>query len=80
MEEQLLTAGIDVGSGAVKVAVLRDRGVDGSDLLAHRVERIRRRETLQVTLDTIAAALDAAGLPVASESGIKAFWKSLRHF
>ena len=56
-----ITAGIDVGSGAVKVAVMRVE--DGTEtLLAHYLERIRRRDVMQVVEQCLSAALGAAGL------------------
>ncbi len=45
----LVTAGIDVGSSAVKVAVVRDDGHGGEALLAGQSERLRRRDPLPVT-------------------------------
>ena len=59
--EPLLTAGIDVGSSAIKVAVVRDSGPD-KEVLALRSERIRRRHPLDVVESTLAAALGAAGV------------------
>jgi len=52
-----LTAGIDVGSGAVKVAVM-----DGERLLAKYLERIRRRDLAEVVQESYEAALGVAGL------------------
>jgi len=41
-------AGIDVGSSAVKVVMLRDAGAGGSEVLVQRNERIRRRDPRKV--------------------------------
>jgi benzoyl-CoA reductase subunit D len=64
-------AGIDVGSGAVKVAVIRDDG--GSyDLLAHASSRIRRRaiETVvQETFDEVARASGVSALQYIATTG-----------
>jgi benzoyl-CoA reductase subunit D len=51
------TAGIDVGSGAVKVALMRD-----DQLIARYIERIRRRDVMEVVDEAFEAALRAAGL------------------
>ncbi len=58
----LLTAGIDVGSSSVKVAVFEDRGADGARMLAGLTERLRRRDPLDVATDTMAKALLDAGV------------------
>ncbi len=58
----LVTAGIDVGSSAVKVAVLRSGGEGGETLLAGRCERIRRRDPLEVARAVFGEALAEAGL------------------
>lgn len=56
-----MTAGIDVGSGAVKVAVMNI--ADGREqLVAHYLERIRRRNVMEVVEESLAAALREAGL------------------
>jgi len=52
----LITAGVDVGSSAVKVAILSD----DRHVLALHVERIRRRELRKVIADCWSAALDIA--------------------
>lgn len=56
-----LTAGIDVGTGAVKVALMRT-GCGGEDLLTTYFERIRRRDVDSVIEETFATALQRAGL------------------
>lgn len=59
---ELRVAGIDVGSSAIKVAVLRDRGGDGALLVGQATERLRRRDPLDVVDSTLEAALALAGL------------------
>jgi benzoyl-CoA reductase subunit D len=62
-EGALLTAGIDVGSSTVKVAVMRTGGPDdGERLLAGRSERIRRRDPVTIAGEVCDAALEEAGL------------------
>ncbi|HEX6811769.1 MAG TPA: benzoyl-CoA reductase subunit D [Planctomycetota bacterium] len=56
------SAGIDVGSSAIKVAIVHDRGTAGAELVAKVVERLRRREPPQVVEQALAQALHAAGL------------------
>ena len=55
------TAGIDVGSSAVKAAIVESRPGGGGRLLASVTERIRRRDPLQVAGEAFAAACAAAG-------------------
>lgn len=52
----LLTAGIDAGSSAIKVAIVRSRAGDEVELLGTVIQRIRRRNVH----DVIRAALDEA--------------------
>ncbi|MCG3185184.1 MAG: Benzoyl-CoA reductase subunit D [Planctomycetes bacterium] len=56
-----LTAGIDVGSGAVKVSIMRVEG-GKEELLANYLERIRRRNVMEVVDESFEAALREAGL------------------
>jgi benzoyl-CoA reductase subunit D len=58
----MVTAGIDVGSSAIKTAVVEDRGNGEPRVLATRTERIRRRDPLRVAEDTFEQTLDQAGL------------------
>lgn len=58
----LLTAGIDVGSSAIKAVLVRDRGEEGAVLLAKAVARIRRREPLRVVSEIFEEILVDAGL------------------
>jgi benzoyl-CoA reductase subunit D len=61
MTHPLWTAGIDVGSSAIKVAIARDDGDGTAELLAGHCERLRRRDPLAVVGDALAAALAQAG-------------------
>ncbi|MHC4513865.1 MAG: benzoyl-CoA reductase subunit D [Planctomycetota bacterium] len=61
-QKPLLTAGIDVGSSAIKVAVLRDGGPGKEKILALGGERVRRRDPLDVVETTLAATLEDAGV------------------
>jgi benzoyl-CoA reductase subunit D len=54
-----ITAGIDVGSGAVKVVVMR-HGAEGATLLSHYVSRVRRRDIHSVIDETFGKALQAS--------------------
>lgn len=58
-----ITAGIDVGSGAVKAVVARIDG-DGHDvtLLSHASSRIRRRDVARVVDEVFRAAVNASGV------------------
>ncbi len=58
----MITTGIDVGSAAIKVAVV-DTGDQGDErLLAGVTERVRRRDSLAVVETAYNAALDDAGV------------------
>jgi benzoyl-CoA reductase subunit D len=56
-----ITAGIDIGSGAVKTALFRTEG-GTSECLAKRVERIRRRDPLQLARDAYDGLLEDTGI------------------
>lgn len=60
--ERMVTAGVDVGSAAVKVAVVETDGAGGERLLAGESERIRRRDALAVAEDLFEQQLRAAGV------------------
>ena len=60
--EALLTAGIDVGSSAVKIVVLQVPQEDGARILAGRFERIRRRDPLRVAQTVFEETLAKAGV------------------
>jgi benzoyl-CoA reductase subunit D len=64
----MITAGIDVGSAAVKVAVMDTDGQGGERLLAGVIERIRRRDALSVVdglYETVLGDLGMANADVA---------------
>ncbi|MCC7241626.1 MAG: benzoyl-CoA reductase subunit D [Acidobacteria bacterium] len=56
----MITAGIDVGSAAVKVAVVETGDEGGERLLAGVSERVRRRDAMAVVHAVYEAALDQA--------------------
>lgn len=58
----VLTAGVDVGSSAVKIAVVRMAAGGAADVLALRSERIRRRELRTLIRDAYLVALEQAGV------------------
>jgi benzoyl-CoA reductase subunit D len=60
--EELLTAGIDVGSSAVKFAVLRLGAGDEVETLALRTDRIHRRELGKVIEEGWTATLEESGV------------------
>ena len=56
-----ISVGIDIGSGVVKTALFRTEG-DKAQWLARRVERIRRRDNLQLAKAGYDEVLEEAGL------------------
>jgi benzoyl-CoA reductase subunit D len=60
--ERLLTAGVDVGSSAIKVVLLEDRLGAEPRVLIGRRERVRRRDTADVTAGLFASCLADQGL------------------
>jgi benzoyl-CoA reductase subunit D len=58
---KLITAGIDIGTGAVKT-VLMEGDDGGTQWLSRRLERIRRRDPLTLARDSFQAMLDEQGL------------------
>ena len=56
-----ISVGIDIGSGVVKTALFKSEG-DRSEWLARRVERIRKRDNLQLAKDGYDEVLEEAGL------------------
>lgn len=60
--EILKVAGVDVGSSAIKVAVLEDRGTDGARFLAGKSERIRRRDPQKVATEVFERCVEEASL------------------
>ena len=59
----VFTAGIDVGSSAIKTAVVRTDADGASTVLHLRSHRIRRRELRKVIEDAWTAALDEHEAP-----------------
>jgi benzoyl-CoA reductase subunit D len=57
-----LTAGIDVGSSAVKVCIARSDAGGAAELLSLRQQRIRRRNVREVAAATLGEALREAGV------------------
>jgi benzoyl-CoA reductase subunit D len=57
----LQTAGVDVGSSAVKIALMKDAGENGAELVVGRSERIRRRDPVAVATEMFDDALKEAG-------------------
>lgn len=60
--QELLTAGVDVGTSSVKTAILRITGDDSVKILALRADRIRRRELRKVIQEGYQVALQDAGV------------------
>jgi benzoyl-CoA reductase subunit D len=60
--ESLLTAGVDVGSSAVKTAIMRCPETAGAEILALRTDRIRRRDLSRVIHEAFPVALEEAGI------------------
>lgn len=58
----LYTAGVDVGSSAIKVAVMEDRAGDGATMLAGHTERIRRRDPLSLVDEVFEQAVKESGV------------------
>jgi benzoyl-CoA reductase subunit D len=58
----VISAGIDVGSSAVKVAVVAHEAGEAARLLASAVERIRRRDPLAIASEAFEDACAAAGV------------------
>jgi len=57
----ITTVGIDIGSGAVKTTLFRTKGA-AHEWLARRVERIRRRDPMQLARDGYEEVLKESGL------------------
>jgi benzoyl-CoA reductase subunit D len=58
----LLSAGVDVGSSAIKVAVIEDPGNGEPRLVGTRMERIRNRDPLRVAQETFGQILEDTGV------------------
>ncbi|MBI5494545.1 MAG: benzoyl-CoA reductase subunit D [Deltaproteobacteria bacterium] len=61
-ENTQLTAGLDAGSAAVKVAILRSQAGNHAEVVATSVQRIRRREVAEVCRIAFAEACQRAGV------------------
>jgi benzoyl-CoA reductase subunit D len=61
-ERPHLTAGIDAGSGAVKVAIVRSDGGDQGEVLYSVFERIRRRNMFELVESVFRSACDHVGV------------------
>ena len=61
-EGPLLAAGLDVGSSAVKLALVRDQGDGCAEVLHIATERLRRRDPGEVAVSLYEEGLAAAGL------------------
>lgn len=59
---EVIASGVDVGTSAVKIVVLRTRGEEDVDTLALRTDRIRRRDLRKVIQEGYALALQEAGI------------------
>jgi benzoyl-CoA reductase subunit D len=62
VEEVLVTAGVDVGSSSVKIAILQMNAGDSVRVLGLRIDRIRRRDLRKVIHEGFEAALEEAGV------------------
>jgi len=57
-----ISAGLDIGSGAVKAVVMRNDGEAGETLLTQVSSRIRRRDVAKVAAEVLEAAVTEAGV------------------
>jgi benzoyl-CoA reductase subunit D len=62
MDRELTTAGVDVGSSSIKVAVVRSRAGEDGVVLGKVWQRIRRRNVHEVTRASVEACCRAAGV------------------
>jgi len=62
-QQELVSAGVDVGTSSVKIAILRVGADEDVTSLALRADRIRRRDLLKVIHEGYQAALHEAGIP-----------------
>jgi len=60
--EKMLTAGVDVGSAVIKIAVVETDGAGYERFVVGRAERVRRRDTMSVARGVFDDVLHAAGL------------------
>jgi benzoyl-CoA reductase subunit D len=81
-----LSAGIDAGSSAIKVAITRSRAGEGAEVLATVVQRIRRRNVFDVVRATFDEACATAKVPekelvyIASTGDVDAVSFATGHF
>ena len=57
---ELFTAGLDVGSSAIKTVILRMSEEAGEEVLALRTDRIRKRDLRKVIQEAYSMALEEA--------------------
>jgi benzoyl-CoA reductase subunit D len=62
LQDALLVAGVDVGSSAIKVAILEDTLGGDARIVLGRSERIRRRDPQKITEEMFEACLGEAGV------------------
>lgn len=62
MPNTMMTAGVDVGSAAIKMAIVETDGQGAERLVATRAERIRRRDTHAVAEEVFGSLLNDHGL------------------
>lgn len=60
--QPMLTAGVDVGSAVVKIAIVETDGAGGERVVAGQAERIRRRQSIPVARGLYDALLTEAGI------------------
>jgi benzoyl-CoA reductase subunit D len=60
--QAMLTAGVDVGSAVVKIAIVATDGAGGERMVAGQAERIRRRDAIPVARGLYDALLKEAGV------------------
>ena len=60
--ETLITAGVDVGSSAIKAAIMENHPDGSATMLSGLVERVRRRDLIRVATDVFENALRETGL------------------
>ena len=60
---ELFTAGLDVGSSAIKTVILRMSEEAGEEVLALRTDRIRKRDLRKVIQEAYSMALEEANVP-----------------
>ena len=60
--QKMLTAGVDVGSAVIKIAVVETDGAGYERFVVGRAERVRRRDTMSVARGVFDDVLHEAGL------------------